>query len=348
MSNKSIQNITARYGLQEDDVLNSKMASDTLDKIMGLNLSPNPIHFTLVYETLSQIDSDISKKIENEIASENYPESADYLFIEFISKILYQHLPTDKVQALLVDLLEEIENWLESSKSNQAIVTQELQEFTKLELPTEIKNRLKERVLPKLNSIFDDTSRLKSQVSHSAHEITQLKNELEQIQKVANTDELTGIANRRGFNEIIEQLAHTADTDETGDSDFTLLLIDIDFFKNINDEYGHLIGDSVLRYLAKQLLAETKGKDFIARIGGEEFVILLPQTHHDNALRVAENLREKVEKNLLKVKNYHKPLSLTISIGVSTYQQTDSIDKLFDRADKALYAAKNNGRNKVC
>jgi len=348
MRQKSIKNLTTRYNIQESEDSSNELAVNTFDKIKGLNLPPNPIHFTLIYEALSQIDNEIAKKIENEISSNSYHESADTLFIEFISQLLYQYLPTEKVQSLLINLLEEIEGWLEKSKKTEASVAFELQEFSKLELPVEIKDRLTERVLPKINSIFDDTNRLKSQVTDSANEISQLKNELEQIQKVANTDELTGIPNRRGFNEIIEILAHSADINETEENTFALLLIDIDYFKQINDEFGHLIGDSVLRYLAKQLDAETKGKDSIARIGGEEFVILLPQTNHENAFRVAENLRQKVEKNLLKVKNSLKPLSLTISIGVSTYKREEQINKLIDRADKALYEAKKTGRNKVC
>ncbi|WP_321326348.1 GGDEF domain-containing protein [Thiomicrorhabdus sp.] len=345
MSQKAIHKITKRYDRLENGLSNDEVALKTLSKVKDLKLSPNPIHFTLLFEALSEIDSTIATKILQEIQNKTYSDSAESLFIEYISQLLYQYLPTEKVQNLLIDLLEELEFWLEKSKANEEFVALEIAELSKFELPGEVKTCLNERVMPKIHSIFDDTNRLKTQVSHSATEITQLKNELEKAHKVANTDELTGIPNRRGFNEIIKNLALSADTE---DYSFALLLVDIDYFKNINDEYGHLIGDSVLRYLAKQLNAETKGKDSIARIGGEEFVILLPQTNYENAFRVAENLRQKVECNRLKVKNSEKTLSLTISVGVSIYERGENLEKLIDRADKALYQAKNSGRNKIC
>lgn len=221
----------------------------------------------------------------------------------------------------------------------------DIEELSHFELPREVKAHLNDRVMPTINSVIDDTNRLKTQVSHSADEITQLKNELEKAHKAANTDELTGISNRRGFNEIINTLAKSANTEKTS---FALLLVDIDFFKNINDEYGHLIGDSVLRYLAKKLDAETKGKDSVARIGGEEFVILLPQTDYEDAFTLADNLRIKVAAFNLKAKGEDKPLKLTISAGVAVYALDEDIEKPISRADKALYQAKNSGRNKVC
>ncbi|WP_051145147.1 GGDEF domain-containing protein [Thiomicrorhabdus sp. Kp2] len=345
MPYKAVKNLVQRYNTHNNHVSNSEPAWNTLAKIENLELPPNPVHFTLIYEAMHEMDPEFSKKIQKEIANKTYSQSAESLYIELISHLLYQYLPTEQVQNLLIDLLKEIENWLVASKKSEQIIVSEIKEFSELEQPLEIQNRLKESLLPTIHSILEDTGKLKNQVNSSATEITQLKNELERAKMVANTDELTGVPNRRGFNTIIKKLSETAQEENTP---FALILIDIDFFKSINDKFGHLIGDSVLRYLAKQLDSETKGKDSIARIGGEEFVILLPQTEYQNALKLADTLRQKVASFTLKVKGQDKPLKLTISAGVATYQIGEDIEKLIERADKALYQAKHSGRNKVC
>ena len=345
MSKKALTNLNERYIANSSDALGRSPAHETLTKIKELELSANPIHFTLIYEALHDIDSVFAKKIQEELTNQTYHQASEALYIDLISHLLYQYLPTEKVQNLLRDLLKELESWIESSKKSEALISSEIAEFAKLELPSDIEERLKEKLLPSINLILEDTNKLQDQVSNSACEITQLKNELEKAKRVANTDELTGIPNRRGFNEIVKKLS---DESQEQNQTFALIMIDIDLFKTINDEYGHLVGDSVLRYLAKQLDSETKGKDFIARIGGEEFIVLLPQTGYDNAFKVANALRQKVEDNVLKVKNYHNPLKLTISAGVATYEQGEDINQLIGRADKALYQAKKTGRNKVC
>lgn len=345
MPHKAIKKLVERYKVPNKKAHNDELAWNALAKIKELELAPNPIHFTLIFEALHEVDPEFAKKIHLEIFNKTYEQSAESLYIELISHLLYQYLPTEQVQNLLINLLKEIEAWLITSKKSEQLIASEIEEFTQMALPEEIQGRIKEKLLPTLNTILQDTGKLKKQVNNSTKEITQLKNELEKARMVANTDELTGVPNRRGFNTIIKKLSETAQEENTP---FALILIDIDFFKSINDKFGHLIGDSVLRYLAKQLDSETKGKDSIARIGGEEFVILLPQTEYQNALKLADTLRQKVASFTLKVKGQDKPLKLTISAGVATYQIGEDIEKLIERADKALYQAKKSGRNKVC
>lgn len=346
MSKKSSINLKERYRVNQDmDALGISPAHETLKKIKELDLAANPIHFTLIYEALNNIDSQFSPKIQDELANETYHQSYEALYIDHISQLLYEYLPTEKVHNLIRDLLKELEKWIMNSKKNEVLISSEIAEFSKLAMPSEIQDRLKDSLLRPIHSMLDETSKLQSHISNSANEITQLKNELEKVKQVANTDELTGIPNRRGFNEFAKKLAEEA---QKSDELFALIMLDVDFFKTINDEYGHLVGDSVLRYLARQLDSETKGKDFIARIGGEEFIVLLPQTGYDNALKVANALRQKVEDSILKVKNYHNPLKLTISAGVAIYNKGEEIPQLISRADKALYQAKKTGRNKVC
>jgi diguanylate cyclase (GGDEF)-like protein len=121
-------------------------------------------------------------------------------------------------------------------------------------------------------------------------------------------------------------------------------MLDIDFFKNVNDTYGHQVGDTVLQVLGKICLDTLRQVDIAGRLGGEEFAVILPETTSEKAIEVAERLREVVAKMKVAV-----PIHLTVSIGVTTLKNKDtSIDMLLNQADKALYEAKETGRNKVC
>ncbi|BCN94043.1 GGDEF domain-containing protein [Thiomicrorhabdus immobilis] len=347
MSKDAIQNLIKRYHATADDhKAANKVAEQTHKQIKDLQICATPVHYTLMYEAISEIDPYLANEIQKAIANKSYDNStAESLFIDLISQYVHPGLPPEEVEGLLNALLEEITSWVSQTKSKEELLTSEIEQVSRENLPLHIAERLDKKILPTLQSFFSDTDSLRKQVQNSAIEITQLKNELKQARAVAKTDELTNIPNRRGFNEIILRTVANADAEM---SSFAMIMIDIDYFKAINDKFGHLIGDSVLRYLAKQLHEETKGKDSVARIGGEEFVVLLPNTGYDNAMNVANNLRKKIENNKLKVKNHETTLKLTVSAGVSTYQLGESIESLINRTDQALYQAKNSGRNKVC
>ncbi|AHF00859.1 deoxyguanosine kinase [Thiomicrospira aerophila AL3] len=164
-----------------------------------------------------------------------------------------------------------------------------------------------------------------------------LREDLKNAHKLAKTDSLTGIPNRHSLDEMIAEHIELA---KTKAETFCMLVIDLDHFKNVNDKYGHLVGDTTLRYIAKLLDAETKGHDRIARYGGEEFIILLNKITYDNALRFAENIRNSIARKSLHIRGHKDPLHMTVSIGVAMYQIGETQDQLFQRADKALYAAK--------
>ncbi|MEA3544941.1 MAG: sensor domain-containing diguanylate cyclase [Thermodesulfobacteriota bacterium] len=167
----------------------------------------------------------------------------------------------------------------------------------------------------------------------------------EQIQQMAITDPLTGIANRRAFQRGFTAMYERA---RRRSGSFSLLICDIDLFKRVNDVYGHPFGDQVIQAVAGQLGEVVRTGDLAARIGGEEFAVLLEDTGLSGALDVAERLRKKVEKLNLFFQGDVVPI--TISVGVAAFpQDTDNQDKLFNYADQALYQAKESGRNRsVC
>lgn len=160
-------------------------------------------------------------------------------------------------------------------------------------------------------------------------------------------DELTGVYNRRFFN---EQYEHEVFRHRRYNIQYAVLMMDIDFFKKLNDSYGHAAGDQVLKVVAKTIVTTTRKSDTVARFGGEEFIVFLPDTSKENAILVADKIRANIEGifelNLPQLKFLLKPV--TVSIGVSTFPM-DSVDKmeLIERADVNLYKAKTNGRNQV-
>lgn len=160
-----------------------------------------------------------------------------------------------------------------------------------------------------------------------------------ELKRLVETDPLTGLYNRLKLDDVLrrEQSRY-----ERMGREYGLALIDIDFFKNINDQYGHAIGDKVLREVSRHLQRTTRAFDAVARWGGEEFVIVFPETDLDQAAKAAEKLRQSISNS-----SFNNFNSITVSIGVAIIQQGESIDSLFSRADKALYCAKKSGRNRV-
>ncbi|MDG4720265.1 MULTISPECIES: GGDEF domain-containing protein [Thalassospira] len=174
-------------------------------------------------------------------------------------------------------------------------------------------------------------------------EVRRVRSELELVRRDALTDTLTGIANRKNFDSSLRDAVTT--TMETG-VPLSLLMIDIDYFKDFNDNFGHRAGDGVLKAVARVLVSSTKGADTVARYGGEEFAVILPDTSRENAEKLANKLRSNVSNQRIINKKTGKDFGkLTVSIGLTSYQLGENILEFVDRADKALYLAKQDGRN---
>ncbi|GHF99024.1 sensor domain-containing diguanylate cyclase [Thalassotalea marina] len=175
-------------------------------------------------------------------------------------------------------------------------------------------------------------------------EVTELFKLKEEFKKQANTDPLTGLYNRRYFVEHAEREFKRA---QRNGQPLAVISLDIDHFKNINDKYGHPVGDQVLIEVSKNLLPNLRSEDVLARIGGEEFAIVLPETDLDKATVIAERIRRQQEEICL-TGNWSGEIKVFVSVGVAVKESSDSdFDSLFSRSDQALYNAKNNGRNQV-
>jgi len=194
-----------------------------------------------------------------------------------------------------------------------------------------------------ISPLYDDDGNLIKFIGIKTDITKEHKNEIE-IERLHRTDMLTNVNNRRGFFELAEKELLR---NQRYPQDSSLLMLDIDFFKIINDEYGHNIGDQALREFAAVCADSIRATDIIGRIGGEEFAIYLVNMNLENAYPVAERIRRNVEQIDLLDENGHK-VAFTVSVGVTEITPFDhKLDQILKRADIALYQAKNKGRNRV-
>jgi diguanylate cyclase (GGDEF)-like protein/PAS domain S-box-containing protein len=190
-----------------------------------------------------------------------------------------------------------------------------------------------------IGQIQDITSRKKME--------EELKKAKVEAESLASTDYLTGIMNRRAF---MLRFAEELNRARREKYFVSLILIDIDFFKAINDTYGHFAGDTILQQFANALSANIRPYDFLGRHGGEEFIVCLPNTDREQAVIVAERMRRAVEALTIQVDTIDEKIKLTASFGVASPISgfEESIDSLIMQADSAMYKAKSTGRNRVC
>ncbi|MCB1879167.1 MAG: diguanylate cyclase [Gammaproteobacteria bacterium] len=184
---------------------------------------------------------------------------------------------------------------------------------------------------------------LTSQLGEMEQERGRLQETVEKARAEAFTDALTGLSNRHAFDRRLQE--EYARWSRYGNP-LSLIVIDVDHFKKVNDTYGHLAGDKVLHVIGAHLKNSTRTIDFTARFGGEEFVVLLPDTDIGGAKSVAEKIRQAVEQKPFR--SGSSRVNITVSCGVASFQQGDGRKAPFERADEALYLAKRSGRNRCC
>jgi diguanylate cyclase len=213
---------------------------------------------------------------------------------------------------------------------------------TRLERVAQHVSNFRAREEFRLLEVNGRAERMRSRIAELERETTDLHSRLDSEKLEARVDPLTGIANRKSFE---ERFAHEISQRPRADLAVVMLLWDLDNFKIINDSYGHRAGDRVLQSVAACFMAAVRGNDFVARIGGEEFVMLLNGTKIAQAILIANQVRCAVE--ALRFHFRGTPVRVTVSCGLTELQEGDVAEAAFDRADSALYRAKHNGKN-IC
>jgi diguanylate cyclase len=208
-------------------------------------------------------------------------------------------------------------------------------------------NEIVDRAMSATRAALERGAELRQQFSTLAAEMQQVRSALARSHEEARTDALTGVYNRLAFQEELDDLAKTA-SDDTHPP--CLIMVDVDHFKQINDTCGHLGGDHALRTIAHEIRDCVRGRDMVVRYGGEEFAVLLRDTPRSGCKAVAENLRATIERSPIRLPEELGPgrtLSVTVSLGGAWLREQEAVEAFVDRADRALYRSKQDGRNRV-
>jgi diguanylate cyclase len=255
----------------------------------------------------------------------------------------------DKVGARIVGEIEQVVQVIAGALSNSSNFGAGLDHASKklaqgVSDPDSIRSVI-ESLLKSTRDMQNSNNELEARLSVSKAEIKNLQQNLDAIRAESLTDPLTALGNRKYFDRALSEAMTSSK--QSGEP-LSLLMFDIDRFKQFNDNYGHLTGDQVLRLVAMSLKQNVKGQDITSRYGGEEFSVVLPNTGLRSALTVADQIRRAVMSKELKKKSTGEVLGrVTISVGVALLHPNDDAHSLIDRADSCLYAAKRNGRNRV-
>jgi len=328
----------------------SKKYSDlAMSRIATENLPCTPDIFELFYAYYSDNNPEIVRSIDI-MMSQNFELTLDRCK-ELHTRILNSNKSKETLEraehivgTTLADVDDMVGSFRESNEGFSGSLDSITNNIASAVEPDQLRVLLGS-VMSETQKMVSENQVLETKLEKSSKTMTELKEEMETVREEAFTDSLTGIANRKKFDlEVVRLVAETRDEKKP----LSMIFIDIDHFKSFNDAYGHQIGDQVLRLVAKTFQESLKGRDFSCRYGGEEFVILLPETDQHGAAQIANILRESIKNK--EIKNRHTGESLTrvtISAGISEIGNDENIADWIERADQALYQAKKKGRDCV-
>lgn len=326
-------------------------ASEHLRQALALlskhKIPPSPLNYRIGYDAAAGRNERLRQEFENRL---NSPAgiSQEALWQLYANHFLQDDETLEQLRKDLRILVTSLQQEFSRAGGNIAGYADTLNRFAGiLESESSIVQITAEvhRVIEDTRHMERSQTRLESQMSGVMQEMESMRQELEQVRQESLVDGLTGAANRKAFDQVLNQRLEAAPEQNLATC---LLLADIDHFKQFNDNHGHLVGDKVLRYVASILLRCVKETDTVARYGGEEFALILPDRDIDAARQVAEQIRREVSSaslvNKSRGENYG---TISISIGIALLQPDDQPEDLIQRADQALYLAKNRGRNRV-
>jgi diguanylate cyclase len=311
-------------------------------------IAVDPINFALFYDYVAGRNSALNTELDALLTTQTIftAELSLQLFQKHICNTSVHSL--EKINQSLMQLINKTDEAIDSTeeKATEASINFQNQS-KKLENNhgiAEIKAILAE-IIAETKELSESSLLFQAKLNDSKNEIQLLRMELTRVKETAITDALTGLLNRRAFD---QKLHEHIENYKNSAGELCLLILDLDHFKRINDNFGHLVGDNVLRYTAKLMQQHIAGNHYAARYGGEEMAVIMPDTPLSKAMEIAEKIRRSLAQYPLQRKDNSESIGkVTLSVGVSACKVHDTLDSLIDRADKALYQAKNNGRNQV-
>jgi len=247
---------------------------------------------------------------------------------------------TLRTLAALLEMTEQLSTDVGSHNSNLEKVGRHVSD---MHLTGELED-VQHTILGQVASLLESNRRLESDLTYSRGRMEEQAHELDRTRQEARTDGLTGIANRKGFD---EKLALMLAAWQRKKEPFVLGLADIDHFKWVNDTHGHQAGDRVVGHVGQLMRSCVRDHDFVGRYGGDEFVLLLPNIGMENGVRTLERIRAEMARLDYDVSPRNERVTVTLSIGITVVREGDDVQSIIRRADEALYRAKTSGRNQV-
>ncbi|MET1078842.1 MAG: GGDEF domain-containing protein [Pseudomonas sp.] len=310
------------------------------------DIPPNPLHYALWYTYSKGSEPELNRRLDQTLKNfESFPpETASRLFRDFIIRGELEEARSGQQQ--VIELVDDIEGGVARS----VLGSQTYQSSLTLGLAA-LHEPLTDNLPSVLHDLQQSTQHMQEQQEQFLYrlraaqsEIQQLRSQLERAQLAATLDSLTQVFNRHAFNKLLEQAL------AANQPGLALVMLDIDHFKQFNDQYGHPLGDRVLQHVAQLMRELLPARAMAARYGGEEFCFILRDCFTlEQAHAFAEQLRLKIQALRIKIRRTDQMLdSITASFGLALAQGGDSPESLITRADDALYQAKHNGRNQVC
>ena len=326
----------------------TRMVLPTLSR---LGLPVNPVNYALFYEYYLGRNPRLKEALEP-VAEQGAALSAERAKELFEQQVVFAN--TDRVEQIgeeiremlgrIIQMISEAGGDVSHFSGSLGAYANSLAHLDGDNAAQKLKSLVSE-MLVEAKQMVESNREFGQKLDSTSREISALRAELADLRLQATLDALTGLGNRKTFDEALARALEHAPGDM---ATVCLMMVDIDNFKSINDEYGHLIGDKILRFVAETLRRSVKGRDVVARFGGDEFGVVLEETPPQGAYRLAESIRQTIEKSALKRTDTGEPIrNITVSIGVECNRPGDGPDDLIERADKALYESKNKGRNRV-
>jgi diguanylate cyclase len=319
----------------------------TVPLMLKHKISAIPTNYALWYTYVTNESEQLNQEIDRNL-SLGHPPSAvktQELYRNYLSE--KQEVSAWQLRQSMEAMLIEVSHSMKDTRSDTAefktVMDRSLDNLSKVEkegLSVQEVMNLVRSMVKEVQIIRQSTISFSGALTNADKEIQQLKAKLQQSQHDALYDALTGLCNRRFFDSELESKLNL-DT-------LSLALVDIDHFKKLNDEHGHVMGDMVLKAIAKKLQNSCRNNAQVFRYGGEEFAVLMPETNQQSARHMADVMRRAIEKVTVKDRRTGATLGgITVSIGVAQRQTDDEATSLLERADDLLYQAKTLGRNRV-
>jgi diguanylate cyclase len=314
------------------------------------DIPPIPENYAVWYHYATGTNTALMQEVDNIINNglTFTQETCSYLHNKFILANSTQKIVDDSAvsaQNIMTEVLKAINEFGSETQTFSNSIDEYLENISQKFEDIGVQNIVM-GLISATAGLKQHAEKIGKKLEESTAEINLLNKNLQQVTLESQRDFLTGVFNRKTFERYVDEQMLIC---REKNAPLCLLMIDIDHFKSFNDQFGHLLGDEVLKTVARTLTEILKGRDIVARFGGEEFIVILPETPIEGAMKVAEMIRNAIAGKELKRKDSRETYgTITVSIGVSLFRpQSDTLPTLIKRADDALYISKHSGRNRV-